>query len=127
VLDRRSANTFDVHRVLHHAQAEGRGSQFFTTAQDRFFAGDLNPFDREQLLTVTQEVGLDRAGVDTVLAGDDYAAAVRADRAEGSALGITGVPFVVIDRRLAAAGAQTVEAYGAALDQAITTSVRARS
>lgn len=42
---------------------------------------------------------------------------MRADRARGLELGATGVPFVVIDRRVAARGAQKVTVYGELLTQ----------
>ncbi|MGJ0121605.1 DsbA family oxidoreductase [Williamsia sp. MIQD14] len=120
-VDRRNANTGDVHRVTHHAEEAGRGREFFSLVQDRFFAGDIDPFDPEVLVQIAVEVGLSRERVREVLAGDEYAEAVRADRREGRELGAQGVPFVVVDGRLAASGAQSVDAYARMLDQAVPT------
>jgi predicted DsbA family dithiol-disulfide isomerase len=44
-----------------------------------------------------------------VLAGDRHAADVRADERDAAALGITAVPFFVVDRELGASGAQPPE------------------
>lgn len=44
-----------------------------------------------------------------MLAGDTYAAEVRAEEAEAQALGITGVPFFVVDRTYGVSGAQPPE------------------
>lgn len=118
-LDRLNANTFDFHRVVHYADEAGKGLEFFSVAQDRFFAGDINPFDPEVLAQVADEVGLSGQRVREVLASDEYADAVRADSQEGRALGVQGVPFTVFDRRFAASGAQSVEAYAQVLDRAI--------
>lgn len=118
-VDRRNANTFDVHRLVHHAEESGRGLELFSRVQDRFFAGDLDPFDAEALTRVAEEVGLSGGRVREVLAGDEYADAVRADVREGRDLGARGVPFVVLDRRFAVAGAQTVAAYGQVLDRVV--------
>jgi len=118
-LDRLNANTFDFHRVVHHADEQGLGLVFFTLVQDRFFAGDLNPFDVDALAAAAAEVGLGADRVREVLAGDEYADAVRADIAEGRSLGVQGVPFTVFDRRLAASGAQSVAGYAQALDAAV--------
>lgn len=52
------------------------------------------------------------------LAGDDHAAAVRADQRLARELGITGVPFFVIDQRLGVSGAQPVEVLTRALTEA---------
>ncbi len=116
-LDRLNANSFDIHRVLHHAEQHGAGTAFFTTLQDQFFAGAINPFDAATLVAVAESVGLDGDRVRQVLAGDEHAEAVRADRREGAALGLTGVPFVVVDRQVAAPGAQSVAVYRQILDQ----------
>jgi predicted DsbA family dithiol-disulfide isomerase len=116
-LDRLNANTFDFHRVLHYADEQGLGTEFLSAVQDQFFAGAINPFDSDVLVQVSERVGLDGERVRRVLASDEYAEDARADRREGVALGLSGVPFVVFDRQVAAAGAQSVEVYGQILDQ----------
>lgn len=116
-LDRLNANTFDFHRALHYADEQGLGTEFFSAVQDQFFAGAINPFDLSVLVQVAESVGLDGTRVSRVLASDDYAEDTRSDRREGVALGLTGVPFVVFDRRVAAPGAQSVEVYDQILDQ----------
>jgi predicted DsbA family dithiol-disulfide isomerase len=52
-----------------------------------------------------------------ILASNEYTNRVRADRTEGLELGAAGVPFVVLDRRVAAPGAQKVPVYGQLLEQ----------
>ena len=53
-----------------------------------------------------------------MLADGGYADAVREDEAQAGALGISGVPFTVLDNRYAVSGAQPAEAFAAALDRA---------
>lgn len=118
--DRVTANTFDVHRLQHHAAAQGLGNDFFGAVQDGYFAGTLNPFDPEQLVAAAVASGLEADGVRAVLAGDDYADAVRADEAEGQSYGANGVPFTVYGRRYATAGAQGVDTYLQVLAQTVT-------
>jgi predicted DsbA family dithiol-disulfide isomerase len=117
-LDRLSANTFDLHRVVQHANDQGLGFQFFSNVQHGFFAGTLNPYNPKALAAVAESVGLDRQRVLAILASNEYADQVRADRDEGLELGATGVPFVVLDRRVAAPGAQKVAVYSQLLEQA---------
>lgn len=118
-LDRLNANTFDFHRVAHYAGDAGKGLEYFSLVQDRFFAGEINPFDPDALAQVAEEIGLSGRRVREVLAGDEYADAVRADSEEGRELGVQGVPFTVFDRRFAASGAQSVEGYAQVLDRVV--------
>ncbi|MFC0038968.1 DsbA family oxidoreductase [Actinomadura rayongensis] len=123
-LDRLSANTFDLHRVVQYANDEGLGLEFFSAVQDGFFADALDPYAPDALAGVAGSVGLDGRRVRAILASGEYADRVRADRTEGVELGATGVPFVVLDRRVAAPGAQPVPVYGRMLERAAGSSER---
>ncbi|WP_022886059.1 DsbA family oxidoreductase [Glaciibacter superstes] len=117
-LDRLNANTFDLHRVVQYAGDQGRGFEFFSHVQDGFFTGALKPYAPDTLPRVAESVGLDGQRVREILASNEYADRVRADRREALELGATGVPFVVFDRRVAAPGARKAADYGQLLDQA---------
>lgn len=116
-MERQLANTFDVHRLLQFAETQGIGTAFFSAIQDAYFAGRLDPFDTEQLVEASVAVGLSEESVRGVLADDQGSEAVRSDESAARELGVTGVPFTVFGRRFAAAGAQSVEGYAAALEQ----------
>ncbi len=118
-LDRLNANTFDFHRVVHYADQAGKGLELFSLVQDRFFAGEINPFDPDALAQVAEEIGLSGQRVRQVLATAEYADSVRDDIQEGRDLGVQGVPFTAFDRRFAASGAQSVEVYAQALEQTV--------
>ena len=98
------ANTFDAHRVL--ALAERRGVQ--DAVQERLFRGyfveGANLGDRATLTALAAEAGL--PGVD--LSGTEDADALRAELAEGIAIGVRSVPTFVVGRR-GVAGAQSAE------------------
>lgn len=81
----------------------------------------INPFDTEVSTGVAVEAGLPVDRVREVLGGDEFAEAVRGDRAEAAALGVNGVPFAVFDQQHAAPGAQSVEVYARILDQVAAT------
>jgi predicted DsbA family dithiol-disulfide isomerase len=68
-----------------------------------------NVGDRDTLVRLAREIGLDEAEAEAVLAGTAYGDDVRADEREGGDLGITGVPFFVIDRAYGISGAQPPE------------------
>ena len=60
----------------------------------------------ETLVRLAAEVGLDAGACAEILAGDRYGDEVRADESEAAELGVTGVPFFVIDGRFGVPGAQ---------------------
>ena len=76
--------------------------------------------EHETLTRLAVEAGLDAAAVREVLDGDAYAADVRHDELEARQLGITGVPFFVLDRAYGISGAQPSEMMLAAVQQAWT-------
>jgi predicted DsbA family dithiol-disulfide isomerase len=114
-------NTVDAHRLLHLALDE-HGPRSQATLKEALLAAYFTRVedvaDAEVLRKVAVEAGLDPARVDQVLAGDEYAEAVRDDVAQARALGATGVPFFVVDRRYGVAGAQPVEVLGEVLAKA---------
>lgn len=118
-IDRPVSNTFDVHRLLHLAQAHGVGTAFFGDVEKEYFAGRLNPFDSDEMVTAAARHGIPESDVRRVLASAEYSAEVEADIATARALGVTGVPFMVFDGRIATAGAQTVADYRHALERVI--------
>ena len=71
----------------------------------------------DTLREIATEIGLDPAAVTAMLAGDDYTTDVNADIAEARELGITGVPFFVIDRQYGVSGAQPTETFLQVLQQ----------
>lgn len=109
------ANTRDAHRVLHLAQELGLGSEM----KDRLMRGQFTEGaivdDADTLVAMAIEVGLDSDAVRAVLASDRYDDAVQADIDEAAALGATGVPFFVFDRKFAVSGAQPVRTFAEAL------------
>lgn len=124
------ANTFDAHRLVHIAAGLLDEDPAVDAASARDRLGDLMERlmsahfehgrvvdDLDVLADLAVEAGLDRDAVAAALAGDDGAGAVRADEAEAAALGVSGVPFFVVDRRIAVSGAQSVEVFAQLLTQ----------
>ncbi len=114
----RPGNTFDAHRVVHLAAERGMQD----AVKQRMLTGYLTEGEAigtaDAVRRLGVDAGLDATEVDDVLAGDRYADAVREDEATARALGISGVPFFVLDRRLGVSGAQPPEVLRSALDQA---------
>ncbi|MGH2937587.1 MAG: DsbA family oxidoreductase [Solirubrobacterales bacterium] len=73
--------------------------------------------DPAVLARLAEELGVPAS---TSAEDEEDAAAVYADLEEAAAIGVTGVPFFVLDRRFAIAGAQSAELLARALAQAAT-------
>ncbi|MGO9877416.1 MAG: DsbA family oxidoreductase [Acidimicrobiia bacterium] len=114
----RSGRSFDAHRLLHLA----RERDIQDAVKERFLAGYLQEGVAigvpDELGLLAASAGLDAAEVASVLAGDSYGEAVRADEARAIDVGITGVPFFVIDGRFAIPGAQDPDTILAVLERA---------
>jgi predicted DsbA family dithiol-disulfide isomerase len=113
----RAGNTFDGHRVAQLASERGLQGAVMERLMKAYFSEGQAIGAPETLATLAAEVGLDRAEVAAMLATDRCAAEVRADEALAQSLGITGVPFFVIDQRLAVSGAQSADLLLSALQR----------
>jgi predicted DsbA family dithiol-disulfide isomerase len=112
------SNTRDAHRLIHLARAHGLEDAAEERLFRAYFVEGERLSDHETLARLGEEVGLDRAEVERVLAGDDLGDAVDAEIGEAQGLGLSGVPAFVLDRRLLVSGAQPPEAILGALAQA---------
>ena len=113
-----TGNTFDAHRVLHLAKARGRENDVLDRLYRAYFSEQRSLFDTNSLVTLADEAGLDADEARRVLEGDAYAQEVAADLSEARMLGISGVPFFVIDDRYGVSGAQPVAVFRQALAHA---------
>jgi predicted DsbA family dithiol-disulfide isomerase len=114
----RSGNTRDAHRLLQLARAQGRQAELVERLHRAYFTEQDSVFDHEALARLAVEAGLQPDAVAAVLDSDQYTDEVVADEQMAHALGATGVPFFVIDRRYGISGAQPAEVIGQALAQA---------
>jgi predicted DsbA family dithiol-disulfide isomerase len=116
----RSGNTRDAHRLLQLAKHRDRQAELVERMHRAYFTEQASVFEPASLTELAVDVGLDRDEVSAVLAGDAYGDAVDADEAMARSLGVTGVPFFVVDRRYGISGAQPAEAIAEVLDRAWT-------
>lgn len=104
-------NSFDAHRLMHLAESKGKGQEMNERLFKAYFTEGKHIGDHATLASLAEEVGLEKQEVESMLAGRAFTAEVRGDEQEGSVLGITGVPFFVINRKYGISGAQPVEAF----------------
>jgi predicted DsbA family dithiol-disulfide isomerase len=103
------ANTFDAHQVVHLGLERGVQDAVKERLLRAYFTEGEAVGDREALVRLGAEAGLDADEVRAALDEQRYAAAVREDESDAAALGISGVPFFVVDRKYGINGAQPAD------------------
>jgi predicted DsbA family dithiol-disulfide isomerase len=111
-------NTLDAHRLLHLAADHGRQGAVKEGLLAAYLTDGAPIGEPDTLARVATGAGLGSADVHRVLDSDAYLAEVRADERQATELGITGVPFFVVDRKYAVSGAQPPEVLLGALERA---------
>ena len=116
--DRLTGNSFNAHRLVALGKDRGRQGEVLQRVYEAYFAEGRPVFDRADLAELGESAGLDPAEVTQVLATGEYADEVRADERQAGELGISGVPFFVLDSRFGVSGAQPADTFTAVLDKA---------
>lgn len=110
-------NTFDAHRLLCWAEEAGHQRALKHALLTAYHGQGRNPSDREVLLDLVAGVGLDVERARQILAGDEYADAVREREQFWQRAGINSVPAVIINRQHLISGGQPPEVFEQALRQ----------
>ena len=118
-MDKRSRiyNTFDAHRLLHWAQIEGHQRDLKRALFAAYFTEGRNPSDREVLIDVATQAGLDPQRAGKILDSDLYAQEVRAREEFYTRQGIHAVPSVIVNDKYLIQGGQPAEAFEQVLRQ----------
>ena len=116
--DAHPANTFRAHRLLHFAATKDLGNELTERLMRGYFTEGVRIGDRDVLLALAVDIGLDETAAAAVLDGDAFEAEVVADIELARAFGATGVPFFVFDRKYAISGAQETALFVDVLDKA---------
>jgi predicted DsbA family dithiol-disulfide isomerase len=112
------ANSFNAHQLIHLAATEGKADAVKEALLSAHFEHGEDIGSHEFLVRTGIAAGLAEADINEALDTDKYADDVRHDFAEARALGVSGVPFFVIDRKYGISGAQPSALFTQALDEA---------
>lgn len=110
-------NTFDAHRLLLWAVQEGRQIELKKILLRAYFSEGQNPSDRQTLVPLAAEAGLDAAAAQAVLASGAFAKEVRELEEFYRQRGINSVPAMILNGRHLVSGSQSVEYYEQMLRQ----------
>jgi predicted DsbA family dithiol-disulfide isomerase len=113
-----TGNTFDAHQLMHLAYARGVQDEVIERFYRAYFTEQRSLFAQDSLVALATEAGLTRDEAAATLVDNRYAEAVKEDIEIARQLGVTGVPFFVIDDRYGMSGAQAPETFLEVLQQA---------
>ncbi len=110
-------NTFDAHRLLHWAEQQGR-TRAIALKQALFrayFTDNENVADRDVLVRIAAETGLDGDAARRILDANEYADEVRALEDRWQQAGIHSVPATIVNGQYLISGGQPPEVFESAL------------
>lgn len=116
-------NSLRAHRLVYRAQSIGHRPAEIEALVERLFVGHFQRGedigDIETLADIAAECGDRKDEIVAFLESSDGTQQVKSLVGKVGGLGVTGVPFYIIQRRLAVSGAQTGEVLAAAIMQAM--------
>ena len=85
-----SGNTADAHRLILWAETIGRDDELLEALYSAYFEKSKPVFSHEDLLSITDEIGIDRLAATALLASDEYVDRIQEDQALAASLGANG-------------------------------------
>ena len=113
------ANSARAHELLHLAKDRGLADAVKEALLSGHFEHGTDIGDVNSLVQVGVDAGLDEGEIRATLDDGRYRAAVASDIDMARQIGVTGVPFVVVDMKYAVSGAQPPEVFREVLDKAL--------
>lgn len=117
-LMKRTPNTFDAHKLILLAGREGVQGKVVDGIFNGYFIEGKDVGSREILIEIATAAGMVAERVKTFLESDEGTNAVNEAEAKGRELRINGVPNFIINNRVSFSGAQSVETFIGAFEQA---------
>jgi len=113
----RTPNTFMAHRLIWHAEQQGRQDAVVELLFRGYFTEGADIGSVPVLGQLASRAGLDAAAVESFLQREEGATEVKAEEAAGHRLGIRGVPYFVLNGSISISGAQPPDIFVSAIRQ----------
>lgn len=108
--------TFDAHRLVKYASSLGKEAVLIESLLRAYITEARHIGERQILLDIAEEVGLNREEVEYVLATNVYSRDVKDDVQLAREIGVQGVPFFVFNEKYALLGAQSMDMFAHVLE-----------
>jgi predicted DsbA family dithiol-disulfide isomerase len=114
----RTPNTLDAHRLICLAEKQGVQDAVVEALFRAYFTEGRDISNRQTLLDVVAEAGLDRQKAEAMLNSDDELEAIKEADALARRFRVDGVPFFIVNGTFMLSGAQQPDAFLEAFRQA---------
>lgn len=104
-------NSYDALRLSYYAEEKGKMKEMMERLMKAYLVDSLDIGDHATLARLAGEIRLNEKEALDALAGDWYSENIARDKAEGSKIGIQGVPFFIVNDKYAISGAQPSETF----------------
>ena len=111
-------NTFQAHKLIHLAKKHQLGAEMEEELFKAHFLEGKNIGLDEVLISLGEKLGISTDEIKNTLSTETLDNEVKQEIVEASQLGISGVPFFVIDRKYGVSGAQPTDYFKQAITQA---------
>lgn len=102
-------NTAMAHQIAQYAKSVQKEKELVHRFYKSYFEEGADIGDKETLLSLAEEVGLDRNAVEQILNTKALLPAVLKDQADAEAIWIDYVPYFTVDEKHSISGAQSIE------------------
>ncbi|HMH18213.1 MAG TPA: DsbA family oxidoreductase [Burkholderiales bacterium] len=106
----RQPNTLAAHALIECARLHGVQPAVKEALMEAYFVDGLDLTDTQTLVRVAEQAGLDRKEAEAAIADEDLRRKVSEEEEKARRMGVQGVPFFILNKRLAVEGAQPPEA-----------------
>lgn len=113
----KSVNTRMAHMLVAAASTVMRGSEMTATLFKAYFQDGRDIGDLDTLVAIAGELGFDENAARDELTNDELRETVIGLEAHAQKVGVTGVPFFIVDGKLAVSGAQTADVWAQVFEQ----------
>jgi predicted DsbA family dithiol-disulfide isomerase len=114
---KKSPNTRNAHRLIQFAKEDNKHLQMVEALFKAYFTDGVDLTKTESLVQLAANIGLDKTKIEQFLLSDTGKIEVEMAERELQQLGITGVPFYIIDNKFGISGAQPSESFIKAFEE----------
>jgi predicted DsbA family dithiol-disulfide isomerase len=115
----RTPNSLDAHRLIWLAGKDSVQDAVVEALFQAYFSEGRDISNRQTLLDVVAEAGLERSKAEAVLNGEDGQEAIKEAGEQARRFRVDGVPLFIIDGKITLSGAQPPDAFLEAFHQAL--------